>query len=142
MVTTVFIVSWLVWQLALPLSYYFSEDVSDERFSWRMFSGLWLLHKTCRASVTESLVLSGAEGARSVRPLDLARTLYVSWVGALGWQRPLMEKFLRTRCRHDPSVVEVELSRTCPAADPSRLPSATLRMDCRAGTLSRSRVTP
>ena len=49
----VFIVSWLLWQLLVPLSYYLGHDVDDERFAWRMFSGVWLLQKSCTASVTE-----------------------------------------------------------------------------------------
>jgi hypothetical protein len=58
-IISVFIVSWLAWQVAVPLSYYAGDNVDDERFSWRMFSGVWLLQKSCTASVSEVRSQSG-----------------------------------------------------------------------------------
>jgi hypothetical protein len=137
-IISVFIIAWLVWQLAVPLSYYLGDNVDDERFAWRMFSGVWLLQKSCTASVTEVRSQSAAD-ARGIRKVNLDRTLHSTWVGQLKKKnRPLVvEKFLRTRCDGDPSVTEVEYTRTCSAAPHARIPPTTLRFDCRAGEFTR-----
>jgi hypothetical protein len=124
-----FILAWLVWQVASPLAYYTGSEVSDERFAWRMFSGVWFHERTCAVSVTESV--PGNDGAlvpRGVNP------------GAWKWQLErnrllVVEKFLRSRCQRDPSVVAVEIVRTCPVESRS-LPIATRRLDCRAGSIT------
>lgn len=136
-IISVFIISWLVWQLVVPLSYYLGNDVDEERFAWRMFSGVWLLQKSCTASVTEFRSPPDG-GAPGIREIDLDRTLHGTWVPLLNKKkRPLVvEKFLQTRCESDPSVTAVEYSRACPAAPQARIPPVTLRFDCRAGVFT------
>jgi hypothetical protein len=136
-IITVFIVSWLVCQVLVPLSYYLGDDVEDERFAWRMFSGVWLLQKSCTASVTEFRSQPGG-GTADVRKIDLDRALHESWVLELKkrGRRLVAEKFLRARCEGDPSVTEVAYTRACPAAPQDRIPPVTLRFDCRAGVFT------
>jgi hypothetical protein len=131
----VFIICWLAWQLMVPLSYYLGGDVDDERFAWRMFSGVWLLQKSCSASVTERR--SGAAGGPPLlRKVNLERSLHSTWIGQLRRnQRLVVEKFLQTRCDADPSVTGVEYSRTCATAS-DRLPPVTHRFDCDARTFT------
>lgn len=135
-IISVFIMCWLVWQVAVPLSYYVGDNADDERFAWRMFSGVWLLQKSCTASVTELRVQAGS--AASVRKVNLERTLHGTWVSQLKKKnRPLVvEKFLQTRCESDPSVVQVEYLRTCSAAPDTRIPPVTRKFDCRAGAFT------
>ena len=137
MVVNVFIISWLLWQLLVPLSYYLGHDVDDERFAWRMFSGVWLLQKSCTASVTEFRSQPGA-GAPGARRINLERAVHGTWVGQLKKKnrRLVVEKFARARCEADPSVSEIEYIRACPAAPDARIPPVTLRFNCRAGGLT------
>jgi hypothetical protein len=129
---SVFIISWLVWQLVVPIRYYLGDDVDDERFAWRMFSGVWLLQKSCTASVIEFRSQPGG-GATGIRKVNLEQSLHGTWIRQLKKNRRLVvEKFLRTRCERDPSVNEVEYTRVCPVAPPARMPPVTLRFDCRA----------
>jgi hypothetical protein len=138
----VFIVLYLLWQIAVPLSYYVGGDVDEERFSWRMISGVWLLHRTCALSVSESVAATGAGGVSSEsRQLNLERTLHASLILQLRRnQRPVVEKFLRTRCESDPSVTGVKFNRTCAVG--SRMPPVHLQFDCRSRTLAETGRNP
>jgi hypothetical protein len=134
MIISVFILLWLAWQLVVPLSYYLGDAVDDERFSWRMFSGVWLQQKSCTSSVTELRSPPGA--APILRKVNLERLLHSTWVGQLRRnRRVVIEKFVQTRCDVDPSVTGVEYSRTCATAS-NRLPSVTLRFDCNTRTFT------
>jgi hypothetical protein len=139
---SVFIVLYLLWQAAVPLSYYLGDDLDEERFAWRMISGVWFLHRTCALSVAESVEAAGAGGVSTAsRRLDLERTLHASSILQLrNNQRPVVTKFLRTRCESDPSVIEVEFNRTCALA--SRMPPVHLRFDCRSRALAETRKNP
>jgi hypothetical protein len=137
LIISTFIICWLVWQVATPLSYYLGDNVDDERFAWRMFSGVWLLQKSCTASVFEVRSQEGAAGP-GIQKVNLERELQSTWVSQLRKKsRPLVvEKFLRTRCEGDPSVTQVEYVRACPAAPDSRIPPVRLRFDCRASAFT------
>ena len=132
-IISVFILLWLVWQVAVPLSYYVGDNVDDERFAWRMFSGIWLAHKSCTASVTE-FRMDPVDGEAQFDAIDLGRTLHGTWVNQLAKKnrRLVVEKFLQNRCEADPSVTEVQYIRTCAGVSQSRIPPVTLRFDCRA----------
>jgi len=139
---SVFIVLYLFWQVAVPLSYYVGGDVDEERFAWRMISGVWLIHKTCALSVAESVAAAGAGGVSSEsRQLNLERTVHASLILQLRRnQRPVVEKFLRTRCEGDRSVIGVEFDRTCAVG--SRMPPVHLRFDCHSRALAEARRIP
>ncbi|HEX9765409.1 MAG TPA: hypothetical protein VGA36_01505 [Nitriliruptorales bacterium] len=132
-----FIVLWLVWQVALPLSYYFGDDAGEERFAWRMFSEIALFHTKCAVSVAESVAVPGAADGVSVRAVDLGRTVHAGWEEHLRRNRRLVvERFLRWRCQRDPSVTAVEFRRTCRLVPESRIPSISVRLPCRTDALA------
>jgi len=133
-----FIGAWLLWQISVPLAYYVrdyqtGEAQEEQRFSWRMFSQIWMLQRGCNIAAFELVARSGADGPPTVRRLDLYRLLESIWIEQLReGRRPVAEKFLRSRCERDPSVVQAEVMRTCPIAPGSRLPELNLRLVCRA----------
>jgi hypothetical protein len=136
------IVLYLLWQVAVPISYYLGDDVGDERFSWRMFSAIAYFHQTCAASVTEIEWLP-AGNTVSVRQLELGSILHPAWIVLLNrYRRPVVDKFLRTRCQIDPRATEIEYSRSCPLAGESRIPSVTLRLTCPTGASAGSTERP
>ncbi|MFT3923535.1 MAG: hypothetical protein QM778_13460 [Myxococcales bacterium] len=106
---------WLVvaLQIAIPASYYLrSANLDDERFAWRMFSGVRLKH--CSVSAREH-----GEQLRN-RSVPLRGALHGSWVHAIerGRER-VIERFLSSRC--SPSVSQVTLERRCEGVDDSRI---------------------
>lgn len=132
-----FIVLWLAWQVALPLSYYFGDDAEEERFAWRMFSEIAIFHTRCTASVAESVAVPGAGDGVSVRAVDLGSTVHAAWAAHLSRnRRPVVERFLRWRCQRDPSVTAVEFRRTCRLVPESRVPSIGVRVPCRTDGFS------
>lgn len=144
LITSFLICVYLVWQVAVPLSYYFGDDKSDERFAWRMFSATWLIHRTCRVSVNE-WVIPGADNTMVIRDLDLhlAPTINKSWINLLGRNRAaVVDKFLHARCSADHSVIEVRFFRSCGGADGSRIASTERALSCKTGVLSRTRGSP
>jgi hypothetical protein len=140
-----FIGAWLLWQVSVPLGYYVrdyrtGEAQEEQRFSWRMFSHLWMLQRGCNIAAFDLVAPSHPGGPPTVHRLDLWRRLESIWVEQLReGRRPVMEEFLRSRCESDPSVVQAELIRTCPIAPGSRLPELNLRLVCRAGAPSAPR---
>jgi hypothetical protein len=129
---SLFILAWLGWQVSVPLSYYVRGGVQeDQRFSWRMFSQVWLASKSCNVVAFEVVAPSSPGGASSVRRLDLWDVLHPIWVEQARQNRgPLLEKFLRARCDADPSVVEAQFMRTCPVAPGLELPEVDRRLRC------------
>ena len=129
---SLFILAWLVWQGAVPLSYYVRGGVQeDQRFSWRMFSQVWLASKSCNVLAFEVVAPSSPGGPPSVRHLDLRHVLHSIWVEQVRQNRgPLVERFLRARCDRDPSVLQVEIMRTCPVAPGPVLPEVDRRLQC------------
>ena len=123
-----FIALFLAYQVAMPLSYYLTDRVYDERFGWRMFSTLRL--QQCALSVTEA-----AEKGGATRPVALGETLHVAWVNLLkrGWPR-VIEKYLGERCAAD-KVAEVRLERRCRATDGSELAPEHFALTCGTDTL-------
>jgi hypothetical protein len=85
---------WLVvaLQVAIPAAYYVrADDRDDERFAWRMFSGVRM--RSCSVRVFELKA-----GARP-QQVPLSRSLHSSWIHALErGRRRVMERFLATRC--------------------------------------------
>jgi hypothetical protein len=137
------IVLYLLWQVVVPLSYYLGDDVSDERFSWRMFSAIAYFHQTCVATVTEVESSPSGGSTPSVQQLDLRRVLHPTWITLLNRnRRPVVDKFLWTRCQNEPRPTEIEYHRSCPLAGESRIPSVTLRLTCPTPTSGGSPESP
>lgn len=82
----------LVWQLALPISYYLRHDVEDERFAWRMFSAVRL--QRCEAYAFDHNAVG------QWRRVDLRTHLHPAWRSLIAKSRATVtEAFLRHRCR-------------------------------------------
>jgi hypothetical protein len=126
------IVAFLGFHVAMPLTYYLSDRVYDERFSWRMFSSVRL--QECAVRVTE------APEAGTPRGVDLERDLQVAWVNILKRLRPAaIEKFMKRRCEraHDERIARVELTATCTDTEGKTLPEQRFSMTCSEGALRR-----
>jgi hypothetical protein len=148
LIVSLFIVGWLLWQLTVPLSYYVSNYVTgqvqeEQRFSWRMFSQVWFLQRWCNVLAFEIEAPTIGPDPPAVRRLDLRRLLHPIWIAQMREnRRPVVEKFLQSRCQGDPSVVAAEYMRTCPVAAGWRLPEVNRRVTCRPGVPTASFLSP
>src|SRR5215813_11510570 len=137
LIVSLVVLSWLLWQVTVPLAYYVAPDVmglapEEPRFRWRMFSQVWFSQRECNVSAFE--VREAAAGSEAVRPLDLGQRLDSIWNKQLwGKRQSVVRKFLQSRCDSDPSVIQVEFMRTCPAAPFFPLPEVNLRPSCLFG---------
>jgi hypothetical protein len=122
--TTVFIAVFAAIQVLLPLRYYFAEDVYDERFSWRMFSGVRM--QDCTVEVVETV-------GGSPRQVELDQVLHVSWQTTLKRNRegPIW-KFLERRCEEE-GVERVTMSSFCARASGDALPVKERTRICASG---------
>lgn len=129
-VISILIIVYLVWQIALPLSYYagFREGIYDERFSWRMFSNVGL--RECEVEVVEHRVHSHREFSRK---LNLRGILYYGWISRMDKNvTGAQKKFLLRRCTEGPdSVRSVELIRSCKSVTGKALTPQRTVLDCR-----------
>src|SRR5262249_53733333 len=92
---------------------------------------VWLMEKTCNVDSFE-LVASADGRAPSVRRVDLREHLYSIWVEQLRQnRRDVAQKFLRSRCEADASVLQAAVMRTCPGTPGGVLPGVTPRLSCR-----------
>ena len=115
----------LAYHVGMPLTYYLSGRVYDERFSWRMFSTV-RLHQ-CEVAVTET-VPSG--GQQLERPVQLAADLQSAWVGVLERMRPsVIEKYLARRCELAGATTAMLVGR-CLDTDGTWLPEQRFTMEC------------
>lgn len=96
-------------QVAIPASYYLSDsDRDDERFAWRMFSGVRM--KRCAVSAREQR----HEG--NLSPVPVRGALHGSWIHALErGRRRVIEQFLRSRCLGGAATTTLE--RRCQSVD-------------------------
>jgi hypothetical protein len=128
-VALAFIGLFLLFQIAMPLTYYLGGRGPDERFSWRMFSSVRM--QKCSVRVDET-------AAGEERAVDLDREVQVAWVGMLERYRPaVVEKLLQRRCERA-QASEVRFVRRCVETDGSKAPVLTVALDCQAGEFKRS----
>jgi hypothetical protein len=108
----------------LPLRYYLGEDVYDERFSWRMFSGVRM--QDCTVRMVETV-----EGAdREVRLDDV---VHVSWQTTFKRNREaVIWRFLERRCQEE-GVERVRLTSSCQRASGENLPTVERSRVCESG---------
>ncbi|TNE90164.1 MAG: hypothetical protein EP330_08890 [Deltaproteobacteria bacterium] len=107
----VFIVVWIVVQMALPFSYYLRSERAeryDERWSWRMFSDVRMVRCTAEFSV---------DG----RDVNLSQEFHMAWDSLLKRARP--------------QVVDAVTERLC-TANPGK--PVTMRLHCREPDGSRN----
>ncbi len=98
----VFIISWLLVQIGLPLRYYLRPEAPgsgyDERFAWRMFSPIRMLR--CQVAYTH-------DG----QAVQLERRIHSAWITLLKRGRPsVIEGVSRALCREDGPTLSLELS--------------------------------
>jgi hypothetical protein len=135
--TKIFIVAYLLCQLTLPLVYYFRDDKSDERFTWRMFSAVHFEQNKCGVSLAvwrpgaDLLVLSKEEVEAAIPS---------GWIEFLSRDyAPVGSKFLRRYCEAHPELAEVQLIRLCPATAAGTRPRMNRTgLICRTGKLIRT----
>ena len=112
----------LVFQLAMPLSYYVSSRAYDERFSWRMFSTLRL--RDCTVDVREQL------HSGRTRRVNIERDVHVAWLRLLERMRSaVIDAYLERRCEND-DVARVELTCRCRDTDGRELPALERDLTC------------
>ncbi|HET8935936.1 MAG TPA: hypothetical protein VFN67_20955 [Polyangiales bacterium] len=112
----------LVFQIAMPLSYYLSGRAYDERFSWRMFSTLRL--RDCKIRVTEH-----SAGGRS-RNVNIERDVHVAWLRLLERMRSaVIDAYLERRCENE-GVTSVDFVCHCTDTDGAALPPMERSSSC------------
>ena len=117
-------------QLAVPLTYYLRDDPYDERFAWRMFSGIRMQSCETRAFETRG----GVE-----RELSLPRLVHMAWVTHLRRNRgAVVEGLLARRCR-EPEVTHARVANACRAADDDALWLSTYARECETGAMTLAR---
>lgn len=123
----VFIVAAVLAQLLIPLTYYLRDDPYDERFAWRMFSGVRL--QECDATVLETR--GGAE-----RVVDPYQVVPAGWVTGLERnRRTVVERYLELRCEEE-GTTAVRFENRCREVDGAPRPMVELRRDCATGEVS------
>jgi hypothetical protein len=111
----------LVFQIAMPLSYYLSGRAYDERFSWRMFSTLRL--RDCKVQVREHLV-------SSIRDVNVERDVHVAWLRLLERMRSaVVDAYLERRCQAE-EVTRVDFICRCNDTDGRTLPAMERSLSC------------
>lgn len=117
--------AWLAIQVAVPARYYFSDDIYDERFAWRMFSAV----RVQDCNVTAREVVGGME-----RPIQLSSVLPLPWITLLQRNRPaVVARFLAWRCASDAEPSEVRLATVCRDAQGTVLPAVHRTRHCESG---------
>lgn len=119
---------WVLVMLAIPLGYYLpGADLYDERFAWRMFSGVRV--QSCELRVSE---VRGGE-----RPIPLAEVLPAPWIELLKRNRPaVVERFLRWRCEQHDDTTRVRFLNECRDATGAPVPAIDRTIDCESGELT------
>jgi len=103
-------------QMILPLSYYFGDNVFDERFAWRMFSPTRMAR--CQVSVQDA-------SSGSVERLRLNKHLHVVWINLLKRARPAVIDAVTTKFCDEAEAKgltpDIRLSLTCSNPEASTL---------------------
>jgi hypothetical protein len=116
-----FIVVAVLAQLLVPLTYYLRDDPYDERFAWRMFSGVRL--QECELGVFETR--GGSELA--VNPYQVVPA---GWVEGLKRnRRRVVERYLTLRCERE-GMSRVRVTNRCTEVDGTPLPPIEVTRDC------------
>lgn len=122
--TNAFIALFVLFQLAVPLTYYVRADPYDERFAWRMFSGTRL--QTCE---TRAYLVDNDHEVR----IDLQKTIHAAWITMMKRNRPsVMRAFVQRQC-HVRETGRVRLEVHCTDVDDTALPVREMSLDCGTG---------
>ncbi|MEM6960230.1 MAG: hypothetical protein AAF550_00645, partial [Myxococcota bacterium] len=108
------------------------QDPYDERFAWRMFSGV-RLHR-CDTRLTEI-----HQSTQSIVPLK--REIHAAWIHHLRRNRSaVVHAVLESRCVHGAETAELE--NRCVSAAGTQLEPLRYRMDCSSGHVIREGSLP
>lgn len=100
-----FIGVFILLQFLIPLTYLAREDIEDDRFTWRTFSGP--SEPVCQPSAS----LETLDGRRE--ELALETLIHKDWVDHVGRnRRAVVEAFLQKQCEAE-GALEVELINRC-----------------------------
>lgn len=145
------IVVFLLAQCVIPLRYYFSDDPFDERFAWRMFSGMRVTR--CQASAFEtsregrfrSIPLAGRMAPAGAQVEPIYGTIHPAWEQLIErGRRPVIDRFLEFQCdrRDSPRITLVNRCRTlrnashASAGDRPASVDLTWSRNCKTGMVS------
>lgn len=104
------IAGFLAFQIAMPVSYYFSDDPTDERFAWRMFSVTRMTKCTTQAHATKH---------GHTRELKLREHLHVGWISNVERNRiRVIEAYGNRVCDEGEDRFELTNSCVSPAGNP------------------------
>ena len=124
-----FILLFLVFQLAVPLTYYVRDDPYDERFAWRMFSGIRL--QTCEPHAFRE------DDSGKELGITLTKAIHVAWINMMKRNRPaVIRAFLENQCEQA-GVRRARLVNHCTAIDGEPLPPREISLDCTSGQLTK-----
>lgn len=124
----VFVVSFLVFQIVVPMTYYLGTPTIDERFSWRMFSAVIL--QICEISSFETRMRNGK---RVVTRTSLSPDYHQAWIRLLRRYNPmLVQAALQRQCER-PGAVSAHLMRRCQSPGGNTLPEDRITRDCASG---------
>lgn len=117
--------------VAIPLRYYWGDDLYDERFAWRMFSRVRV--QECSAEVTEDglplVVLGRDPSAPGILPAP--------WHALLQRNRPaVVHRFLRWRCDAEGERETVRVTTRCSDTGGVALAPIVREMDCGNGAIT------
>jgi hypothetical protein len=113
--------------LLIPLRYYLGDDAYDERFAWRMFSGV--RNQDCSLDFTET-----RDGVTT--PVRASSVLPMPWVALLQRNREvLVEHVLRAQCART-SIESSRIVTECRDVHGQVLPRRARTLDCRTGELA------
>lgn len=130
----IFIAVVVVFHLLAPLSYYWRADPYDERFAWRMFSGVRM--QQCRSEAFDV----GADG--DAAPVRLERALHAGWITLIQrGRKAVISAFLERQCASGKPVATRIVNR-CTDAGGQALPPRRYEMQCGALDLSISELEP
>lgn len=116
------IIVFLLFQLIIPLTYYVREDPYDERFAWRMFSGIRM--QSCQPHA------SRRGDSENYVGIDLTKTLQSAWITMIERNRPaVISAFLASQCEQE-GTQRARIISYCKGADDEVLPERTYELDC------------
>lgn len=118
-------------QLVVPTSYYLRSDPFDERFAWRMFSGIRVLDCASKVLYTRA----GSEAASGPDT-----TVHGAWFRHLErGRRSVIDRYLAHRCE-DGLAESVALENACRDANDRNLPIHRWERTCPAGPVRESAI--
>jgi len=117
----------LLAQIAIPSTYYFSEDRFDERFAWRMFSDVRVY--TCRLGAYDV-----QDGQRT--PVRLPSVIHVAWINTMRRSREgVLQRYLTWRCETE-EIDGAQIVNQCRTPENEAVPPVVRALECGTGEIT------